>query len=192
MKPSIVTTNADSIAANPTGQGMTADFQLRPFSAARSSNDYEWTAEDGRDTNVIRRLAHNDLEYARLMEENPRIYRRQLVYARQRADMLMELSKLSGVPVRELTLPGFDGQELHFEITHADLGPSKQFGTLSGELFGRPGSTVTFAFKGGREAFTILSPADNLYLVGEPREPGQIIVKSINPETYVPGVCGNP
>jgi hypothetical protein len=51
---------------------------------------------------------------------------------------------------------------------------------------------VTIAFAGGREAFTIINPAENIYLVGDPRENGEIIVKMINPEKYVPAVCGTP
>ena len=49
---------------------------------------------------------------------------------------------------------------------------------------------VTLAFKGGREAFTVLSPEDDLYLQADPREPGELIVKRIDPDTYVVGKCG--
>ena len=174
------------------GQGTTTGFELRPFTPARSSNDYEWTAEDGRDTNVIRHLAHNDAEYQRLADESSRIFRRQLVYAKDTAAMAVQRSKFSGEPIQQLTLPGLDGQEVRFDVTATDLNPSGQQGMFSGRIANEPDSMVTLAFKGGREAFTILSPKNNLYLVGEPREPGQIIVKSINPETYVVGACGNP
>jgi hypothetical protein len=43
---------------------------------------------------------------------------------------------------------------------------------------------VTAAFINDREAFTVNSPQDQIYLVGEAREPGEIVVKSINPATY--------
>ena len=169
-----------------------ASFQKHPFAVARESDAFGWTAEDGRQPDVIRRLAHNELEFERMAEESGRIYRRQLVYARETADQLVQRSKLTGEPIQRLTLPGLDGQEVQFEITRADLNPSGQQGAFSGHLSGRLDSMVTFAFKGGREAFTILSPADNLYLVGEPRESGELIVKSINLTNYVVGVCGNP
>ena len=159
---------------------------------AHSSAAHQWVADDCKDTNVIRRLAHNPLEYQRLVEENSRIIRRQLVLRAETAAALIQRARLTGQPVSQLTLPGLDGQELQFEITASDLKPSGQQGAFTGQLAGRPGSTVSFAFKGGREAFTILSPADSLYLVGEPHEPGEVIVKSINPDTYVVGVCGNP
>lgn len=167
-------------------------FQNRPFAVVRETKDYGWTDEDGKKPDAIRKLAHNELELERMAEENNRIYRRQLVYVRQPVDRLVQDARLSGDPLRHLTLPGLDGQELEFDITRSDLSASGQSGTFSGRLAGRPNSMVTFAFKGGREAFTILSPSDKVYLVGEPREPNQVIVKSINPATYVPGVCGNP
>jgi hypothetical protein len=169
-----------------------ASFQKHPFAIARENENFGWTAEDGKNPEVIRRLAHNELEFERMAEESARIYHRELVYHKETADLLVQQSRLSGEPVRQLTLPGLDGQQVQFEITSSDLSPSGQQGAFSGCVAGRPDSMVTFAFKGGREAFTILSPADGLYLVGEPREPGELIVKSINPETYVAGVCGNP
>ena len=167
-------------------------FQKHPFAAARESGAFGWTVEDGKISAVIRQLAHNELEFERLAEESSRIYRRQLVYHKDTAAAQIERAKLFGAQIQRLALPGLDGTEVQFEITKRELNPSGQQGALSGEVAGRPGSLVTFAFKGGREAFTVLSPADKLYLVGEPREPGEIIVKSIDPETYVPGVCGTP
>lgn len=171
---------------------VSAAFERRPFKPVRESKDFQWTAEDGTDTNVIRRLAHNDLEFTRLAQENARIYRRQLVYHTDGAAAQIERAKATGRSLQQITFPGLDGQEVPIEITRADLNPSGQQGALSGTVAGRSDSMVTLAFKGAREAFTILSPKDNLYLVGEPREPGELIVKSINPETYVVGVCGNP
>lgn len=169
-----------------------ASFKRHPFAATRESGDFGWTAEDGKDPGVIQLLAHNELEYERMAEESARIFRRQLVYAKETAAQLVQQSRLSGVPIRQLALPGLDGQEIQVAITRSELNPSGQQGTFTGHVVGRLDSMVTLAFKGGREAFTVLSPADGIYLVGEPREPGELIVKSINPATYVVGVCGNP
>jgi hypothetical protein len=74
-----------------------------------------------------------------------------------------------------------------FQIAATDLSPSGQQGSFSGRVAGRPDSVATFSFKGGREAFTIISPADNLYLFGEPRELGEIIVKSVDISKYPVG-----
>jgi len=169
-----------------------AGFRKHPFAVTQKSADYQWTAEDGKQPDAIRQLAHNELEYERMAEESARISRRQLVYVRETADQLVQQSRLSGEPLRQFTLPGLDGKEFRVEITQTDLSPSGQQGTFSGHLVGHLDSMVTFAFKGGREAFTVLSPSDGTCLVGEPREPGELIVKSINPATYVVGVCGNP
>jgi hypothetical protein len=167
-------------------------FQLRPFAVVRATESAEWTAEDGRDTNVIRRLAHNELEYARMVEENNRILRRQLVYRRDPAGMVVQRSKASGEPIQQLVLPGLDGRELKFEIERADLSSSGQSGSFQGHLAGQPDSRVTLAFKLGREAFSVSSPQDALYLEAEPREPGQVIIKEIDPDTYTTLPCGTP
>lgn len=121
-----------------------------------------------------------------MVEENPRILRRQLVYRKETAAAVMENSKASGQPVTQLTLPGLDGQEVQFNITRANLEPSKQVGTFAGQISNRPNSMVTLSFKFGREAFTVISPDDGIYLQGSPREPGQVIVTSFNPDTYLP------
>ncbi len=184
---------ATAASTAPPAQGSpSAGFQLRPFTVALARSGFEWTGEDARDTNAIRRLAHNDGEYKRMVAENPRIKRRQLVYRAETTAARIERNKLTGESIREMTLPGLDGQAINVEITRADLSPSGQQGTFIGRVAGRGDSMVTLAFKGGREAFTILSPVDNLYLLAEPREPGELIVKSIDPDLYASGYCGNP
>lgn len=154
---------------------------------AYESPNVQWTLADGKDTNVIRELAHNRLEYDRMVEENPRIFRRQLVYLKDTAAAVFERAKLTGEPVRQLTLPGLDGQELQFEIVHSDSNGSSRRGNFSGHLVGNADSMVTLAFQDGREAFTILSPKENIFVAGEPREDGQVIVKAIDPNTYGQG-----
>jgi hypothetical protein len=84
-----------------------------------------------------------------------------------------------------------DGREVDVEITRSELSPSGQQGMFAGRVSGRADSMVTLAFKGGREAFTVVSPADGLFLQAEPREPGEVIVKSIDPDVYASGYCGN-
>ena len=187
----------DSPAAlNPPGSNPTnspaarLEFQKRPFAVALANDAFEWTSEDGKDTNVIRRLAHNELEYERMVDENPRIFRRQLVYLKQTAAAVFEQAKLTSARITQLTLPGVDGREFQFEIIRSDAdgaaGSSRQ-GQFSGHLVGNTDSLVTLAFQDGREAFTVLSPKENIFLVGEPREDGQVIVKAIDPNTYGQG-----
>jgi len=162
-------------------------FQKHPFAAVRTNAAFGWTAEDGTQPEVMRQLAHNELEFERLAGESDRVYRRQLVYHTDTVAAQIERAKLTGEPLREMQLPGLDGAVIQFQIAATDLSPSGQQGSFSGRVAGRPDSVATFAFKGGREAFTIISPADNLYLFGEPRELGEIIVKSVDISKYPVG-----
>ena len=166
-------------------------FQAHPFPAAYQSADFQWTLADGKDTNVILELAHNQLEYDRMVQENPRIFRRELVYLKQTAASVFEQAKLTGKPVQELTLPGVDGQELQFQIVQRDGDGSSRRGAFGGHLVGDLDSMVTMAFMDGREAFTVLAPRQNIFVVGEPREDGQVIVKAIDPDTYGLGPAGD-
>ncbi len=179
-----ITSNAAPVAAADPVFKNYPDFKERPLKVAYESPKYQFTLENGKDTNVIRQLAHNPLEYQRMVDENARIFQRQLVYLKETAASVFEQAKLTGQPVHELALPGID-REMEFEIVKSagDSGSSRQ-GMYSGHLVGNNDSLVTLAFQDGREAFTVLSPKDNLYVVGEPRDPGQVIVKAIDPSTY--------
>jgi len=161
-----------------------SDFKIRPLPVAIEGTNDQWTTADGKDTNVIRQLAHNPLEYARMVDENSRIFRRQLVYLKETATSVFEQAKLTGSPVTQLTVPILDGRELTFDIARREAGGLSRQGMFSGHLVGNPDSLVTMAFEDGREAFTILSPKDNVFVVAEPRENGQVIVKAIDPNTY--------
>jgi len=177
-----MSTNATAATAAPpaSAAALFSDFRKHPFEARVENGGYAWTTNDGRDPAVIRALAHNELEFERLTSERDRIYRRQLVYHLDTTAAQIERAKLTGEPVRQITLPGMDGQEIRCEIAHSDLAPSGQQGSFSGHVAGQMDSMMTLAFKGGREAFTVLAPADNLYLVGEPREPGEMIALGSN------------
>ena len=188
-----------SVATKPTATNSTkgvlpnwSNFQERPFPVAEESSNFQWTSEDAMDTNVIRQLAHNELEYQRMVQENPRILRRQLVYLKETVAGVMEQARAGDEPVKQLTLPRFDGKELQFDIVRADLEPSEQVGTFTGRLPNRPDSMVTLSYRFGREAFTVLSPEDGIYLQAWPREPGQILLTSFEPDTYLSLPEGEP
>lgn len=149
------------------------------------------TVDDGKSESAIRKWAHNELEVQHMLEENDRIYRRQLVPLKETVALVIERNRLTGEALHELTLPGLDGQEITFEIKRSDLAASGLRGTFYGTVAGRPDSLVTLAFVQGRQAYTILSPADNLYLDAQAHEPGDVIVKSINIDKYGVGLCGN-
>ncbi len=144
---------------------------------------------DGKDLATIRQWAHNEAEVQRMLAENDRIHRRQLVVLKETAAAIVEQNRLTGGPIRELTLPGLDGQEIRFEVKNADIEPSGLRGMFYGHVSGKPDSLVTLAFYKSRQAYTILSPADDLYLDVEPHDDGDVIVKSIDPDKYGSGLC---
>lgn len=190
---------ADTRPTGPTAEALSTPLRpdpeavvLRPLPVSVSTGSHEWTDADTSDPAVIQLIAHGPEEAIRMIEENDRIHRRQLVYRNETAAAVVQQAMARGEEVRQLTLPGLDGQELVFEIERADLAPSGQTGSFTGHLAGRPDSQVSLGYQFGREAFTVISPDDRLYLQADPREPGEIIVKAIDPETYVPGTCGNP
>ena len=139
---------------------------------------------DGKDTNSIRQWAHNELEVQRMLNENEKIFRRQLVTLKETVATIVERNRLTGAQISELTLPGLDGQEIKVQVNKSEISPSGQRGSFNGNVAGRPGSMVTLAFLNGRQAYTILSPEDNLYLDVEPHDSGDVIVKAIDPNTY--------
>lgn len=164
----------------------------RPIPVSFRSATHEWTADDATDLKVIERIAHNPDEIIKMVEENERILRRQLVYRKETAAKLVQKARLNGQPVKQFILPGLDGRELEVEVISSDLAPSGQTGTFHGRLSGRQQSLVTLAFEFGVEAFTVLSPEDGIYLQADPRESGELIVKSFDPDKYVPFQCGQP
>lgn len=159
-------------------------FRPHPFPVSKSSGAFEWTEEDGKDTNVIRQLAHNELEYQRMVAENATIFRRQLVYHPEGFTLQAQQAAQSGQSIQQITLPGLDGQVLQVNVTKTDFESGGDKGLFYGKLPGEPDSMVTAAFINGREAFTVVSPQEHLYLQAEAREPGEIVVKSIDPKTY--------
>jgi hypothetical protein len=182
-----------TVAAGPTN-GATTPSALSSSAQLQNVTNvgaiHQRFTTDGKDTNSIRLWAHNELEVQRMLDENDRIYRRQLVVLKETVGAVVERNRLSGETIRQLSLPGLDGQEIAFEVKRADIEPSGLRGMFHGIVAGRPDSMVTLAFKNRTQAFTILSPSDNLYLDVEPHDPGDVIVKSIDLAKYGAGLCG--
>ena len=164
-------------------------FRQRPLAVAQETGRNQWTADDARRPEVIEKIAHNDLEVERMTKENPAIYRRQLVYRKDTAAATVERARATGESVQKLTLPGLDGQEYEFEVAQANIAPSGLSGTFAGHLPGRAQSVVTLAYKLDREAFTIVSSEDGVFLTAEAREPREVVVKRINPKLYAYFKC---
>ena len=74
----------------------------------------------------------------RMLAENNRIHRRQLVVLKETAAAVVERNRLTGDPIRELTLAGLDGQEIRFEVKNADVASSGLRGMFYGHVAGKP------------------------------------------------------
>jgi hypothetical protein len=166
-------------------------FRTRPFAVVKSSGQHEWTAEDGRDPDAILDIAHNELEVERLMAENARIKRRQLVYRKETVPMLLQRAT-GAPPLRSFMLPGLDGQEVEVEVTEIHENASLHGGSVTGRVKGRWNSMVSVGFVNGYESFNVLSPDDGLFLTADAREPGEVIVKEIDPDKYAPPLGDEP
>lgn len=175
-----------------TGTAMTGGPPTGPFPVTWEGRRFAWAGGDCTHPERLQQLARNPREYERLLEENTRIDRRQLVYIKHPAALLVQQAQKEGRPVRRLLLPDLDGRELEVEVERTDLEPSGQAGALIGRLVGQPDSLVTLAFELGREAFTVMAPSAGLYLQGHPREPGELFVTRFRLETYLPLPCGSP
>ncbi len=153
----------------------------RPLAVALSKKNHEWTAENAMDLKVIEHIAHNPEEAIRLIEENDRIKRRQLVYRRETVPMLLERT---GGSLETFTLPGLDGREVEVEVTDVRLMNGTNGGCVNGRVKGRFNSMVSVGFSNGCESFNVLSPDEGLFLTADAREPGEVLVKEIDPNVY--------
>ena len=190
--PIIETDSHDFAAELAAGLTFPSTPLVRPLPVASSSAHHQWAAGDALTPDAIQKIARNRDEFIRLVQENDRILRRQLVYRQDVAAAAVQRSRLTGEPVRSLILPGLDGKEYEITVIRADLSPSGQSGSFSGRLATEPDSLVTLAFRFGRESFTILSASAGLFLQGHPREPGELIVTSFDPAAYSPQPGGEP
>lgn len=168
------------------------DFKKRPLPVVYESTNSQWTLADGKDTNVIRQLAHNELEYQRMVEENSRIIKRQLVYRKETVPQLLQQLLPTGRQLQSFTLPGVDGLDVQVEVTETHVNGLAQSGSVNGRVKGRYGSMVSVGFYNGSESFNIISPEDGVFLTADAREPGEVIVKQIDPDKYTPPVGDTP
>lgn len=159
------------------------NVMLRPLPVSISRNHHEWTSGDAKDPAVIAKIAHNPEESKRLTEENARIKRRQLVY---RTETLPKLIQRGGVAsLKEFTLPGLDGREFQVEVVETRVN-GLHAGSVMGRVKGRMNSMVSVGFYNGCESFNVSLPDEALFLTADAREPGEVLVKEIDPEVYFP------
>ncbi len=93
------------------------ELEARPFEVTHRSDNFEWTSEDGTQSDIIRQLVRFP-ERAEILERNNEFTkRRQLVYLpdnfRETTQQLFD-GEISQIPV-----PGFDGQEFQLRMIDA-------------------------------------------------------------------------
>lgn len=168
---------------NPPTTTSNGEALTRPLPVSHSGTHHEWTSLDAKDPEVISRIAHNLEEIKRLTEENARIKRRQLVYRKDTVpDLLQRLGEHS---LKEFTLPGLDGREFEVEVVETRLN-GLQAGSVLGRVKGVLNSMVSVGFFNGCESFNICLPDEKYYLTADAREPGEVLVKEIDPDVYTP------
>ena len=169
---------------------VTGEVVLRPLATDQETARHAWTREDAKDPEVIEKLAHNPEEFTRMMEENTRIKRRQLVYRKEPLALLLEQARASGQPLARFTLPALDGKEVEVEVLETRVEGHR--GAVMGRIAGRLDSLACVGFSGACESFNIMSPEDGLFIAADSREPGEVILKEIDPAVYSPMACGGP
>lgn len=175
-----------SLISKPTPAHESDPVLLRPLPVSSRSGTHEWTADDATRTEIIEKIAHNPDEFIRLVEENTRIKRRQLVYRNETVPMLLDRARASGQPLKSVKLPGLDGREIEIEVVEINEQPGGRAGSVAGRVKGRPNSMAVVGFFNGCESFNVLSPDEGLYLTADAREPGEVLVKEIDPDQYSP------
>ena len=164
--------------------------RVASLAVATESASHAWTREDAKDPAVIDRLAHGPEEFLRMVEENDRIKRRQLVYRKEPVALLLEQARASGVPLTRFTLPVLDGAEVEVEVLETQIDGHR--GAVIGRIVGQPDSLACVGFSGSCESFNILAPSSGLFIAADAREPGEVILKEIDPAVYSPMACGGP
>ncbi|MEO5716501.1 MAG: hypothetical protein ABIT37_23690 [Luteolibacter sp.] len=157
---------------------------MTPDDPPRKSVTHEWTEGDGSTPAIIEKPAHKPDEFIHMVEENDRIKRRQLVYRNETVPMLLDRARDKGQPLKNFTLPGLDGREIEVEVTETNIKASGTAGSVSGRAKGRYNSMVSIGFYNGCEQFNVSLPDENLFLTADAREPGEVIVKKIDPTKY--------
>lgn len=186
-----VVASAPTAPANPTSASAAPDVVVhRPLAVATESASHAWTREDAKDPAVIDRIAHGPEEFLRMVEENDRIKRRQLVYRKEPVALLLDRARASGAPLTRFTLPAMDGAEVEVEVLETQLDGHR--GAVIGRIVGQPDSLACVGFSGACESFNLFAPSVGLFIAADAREPGEVILKEIDPAVYSPMACGGP
>ncbi|MDB6078976.1 MAG: hypothetical protein JWO82_2723 [Akkermansiaceae bacterium] len=155
-----------------------ASFRLKPFAISQKSDSFAWTSANGRDPAILHELAHNDLEEDRLSRENAWVEKRQLVYCDDYISNLGNSVANAPADVKSIKLPGFDGQEYDIDVDRTDSPQGAMEWNIAGHLKDRPDTLVSISTVHGYTAIVFITP--ELYIEGDAREPGEVVLNQIN------------
>jgi len=161
----------------------------RPFSVSHESDHFQWTAEDGKRSEIIQQLANNS-EMAKYLEKlNVMTEQRQLVYPKE----LLEQHAAEAFQGKRdtLTLPGFSGKEYQVKIMNVaqkevENGVISNY--LMGEVVGVPGSLVELVHENGYYHGSI-QDGKPTSIEWSNRENGEWILSSLNSSLDPTGPC---
>lgn len=165
------------------------DRKPRPFQVAKTSEGFEWTAENGLDPSVTKELSLNSEMEKALTDEGLFTYRRQLIYPP--AGFADTARQVLGGDLEEVTLPGFDGETFKVLIddTHTiDL--DQVSGSFTGTIEGATESLVVAA--SDKDHWSIGIDVDGQHYQIQNRGHGEWILSDLDVAglTHAAGACG--
>ncbi len=153
----------------------------KPFKVTHATENYQWTAEDGRSPEVMKQLANNSQMYDELERTNSFVTDRSLIYV---ADGFGE--RVEGIfdgSLEEIVLPGPDGKEFKVKITQfvgdeTDAG-AQITGAFTGTIDGQPDSIIRGASQEDYWSIGITTQEGKNYEIIN-REHGEWILSAID------------
>lgn len=131
---------------------------------------------------MIDELAHNDLERARMTEENVWVKQRELVYIYQPLQAALANAQEEGL--KTFIFPGFAGTEYEVVVTDWGNEISEEgipIGWIDGHLSDDPESSASLSYYDKREVGSIISKELDINIGYEPREDNQIVIREADP-----------
>ncbi len=149
----------------------------RPYNGVHQSGIFTWTAIDGKQPEIMKFLAKDPAMFKRLCEQNRYVTRRQLIYVND--DFHKISSEIYSGSRKEVSLPGFDGEELAVIVDNVDLNISDNISAWDGHLANEPDSTVQ-ASSDGAELLHIEVHLKGRQVRYEARESDEWIIQEID------------
>ena len=154
----------------------------KPFAVTKSTENFQWTDEDGRSPEVMAQLANNSLMLEDLERRNAFVNDRKLLYVSE--EFGPKAHEIFHGNRDELILPGPDGKEFRVKVNQFvadETGENAHTtGAFSGQIVGQPNSYIE---AGAQEDFWSISITTNDNKVYEilTREQGEWIFSEIDP-----------